>query len=208
MRFKRICSVCDFKGVDIEFFTLNKKVCDSCIKRKCEEKEKRSIESKLKKKEYYKKWRSNNKEYGKDYLKKWSKENSDKIKEYNRKNYKKRTDYSKNYSRKRRENDPMFKLKMNLRNLIKNGLMNQGYSKKSNTYKIIGLSYDEFKLYIEGQFKDGMSWENYGKWHLDHKIPISIATSEEEAHKLCYYENFQPLWAKENLEKSDNIIYP
>lgn len=208
MGFKRICSVCNFKGMDIEYFTLNKKVCDSCIKRKEEEKELKSISSKLKKREYSRKWRIQNKEYGKTYLKKWSKENTDKIKEYNKKNYKKRTDYSKNYSKSRRKIDPMFKLKMNLRNLIKNGLINQGYSKRSNTYKIIGIPYDEFKSYIENQFKDGMSWENYGEWHLDHKIPISSASSEEEAYNLCYYENFQPLWAKENLEKSNNIIYP
>ena len=48
-----------------------------------------------------------------------------------------------------------------------------------------------------------MSWDNYGEWHLDHKIPISWATTEDEVYKLNKYENFQPLWASENCSKGN-----
>jgi len=95
---------------------------------------------------------------------------------------------------------------MNLRNLIKNSLIRKGYSKSSRTHEILGVTYEYFKIYIENKFTDGMSWDNYGDWHLDHIIPISSAKSLEEAINLCFYENFQPLWAKDNRAKSNKIL--
>ena len=50
-----------------------------------------------------------------------------------------------------------------------------------------------------------MSWDNHGEWHLDHIIPMASATNEKEVIKLNHYTNFQPLWAEENLQKSDKI---
>ena len=46
-----------------------------------------------------------------------------------------------------------------------------------------------------------MSWENQGKWHLDHIIPISSAKTEEDVIRLNHYTNFQPLWAEDNFKK-------
>jgi hypothetical protein len=48
-----------------------------------------------------------------------------------------------------------------------------------------------------------MSWENQGEWHLDHIMPISLAKTEEEVIKLNHYTNFQPLWAEDNVRKSN-----
>ena len=48
-----------------------------------------------------------------------------------------------------------------------------------------------------------MTWSNYGEWHLDHKVPISWAKSEEEVYKLSHYTNFQPLWMNDNLSKDN-----
>ena len=48
-----------------------------------------------------------------------------------------------------------------------------------------------------------MTFENHGEWHLDHIKPISLAKSEEEIIELNHYTNFQPLWAKDNLSKSN-----
>jgi hypothetical protein len=80
-----------------------------------------------------------------------------------------------------------------------------GYTKKSRTYEILGCSFEEFKNYIDNQLSVGMSWDNHGEWHLDHKIPISFGKTEEEVIKLNHYTNFQPLWAYENLLKSNKI---
>ena len=60
-------------------------------------------------------------------------------------------------------------------------------------------------MHLEGLFMEGMSWENQGEWHLDHIIPVSIATSEEEIIKLNHYTNFQPLWAEDNIIKSNKL---
>jgi hypothetical protein len=106
----------------------------------------------------------------------------------------------------KRKNDDIFRFTNNTRTLIYNALRNQGYSKKSKTHEILGCDFDLFKIHIENQFKSGMNWANYGKWHLDHIYPISKATSYEMALTLNHYTNFQPLWASENIIKRDKII--
>jgi hypothetical protein len=50
-----------------------------------------------------------------------------------------------------------------------------------------------------------MSWENYGKWHVDHVIPLASAKTPEDLIKLCHYTNLQPLWAIENILKRDKL---
>ena len=72
----------------------------------------------------------------------------------------------------------------------------------------MGCSYQDFIIYLEQKFTDGMSWDNYGLygWHIDHIIPLSSATDELSLEKLCHYTNLQPLWAKDNLSKGDKII--
>jgi len=94
---------------------------------------------------------------------------------------------------------------MSISNLIRMSIKKGGFSKKTKTYNIIGCSYEDFKQYIESQFKDGMFWGNHGKWHYDHIIPISSAITEEDVIKLNHYTNFQPLWALDNIKKSNKI---
>ena len=71
--------------------------------------------------------------------------------------------------------------------------------------RILGCTIDEFKSYIESKFKKGMTFENYGEWHLDHIIPLATAKTTEDVIKLCHYTNFQPLWAEDNLKKGAKI---
>ncbi len=80
-----------------------------------------------------------------------------------------------------------------------------GYKKGSKSQDILGCSYIEFKKYLESKFENGMSWENYGQWHIDHIIPISWGKSEQEVYELNNYKNLQPLWKFDNLSKG-NII--
>ena len=51
-----------------------------------------------------------------------------------------------------------------------------------------------------------MSWDNYGIWEIDHIIPLATATTKESVLILNHYTNLQPLWAKDNMIKSDKII--
>ena len=80
-----------------------------------------------------------------------------------------------------------------------------GYKKTSKTAEILGCSFEEFKVHIENQFIDGMSWDNYPEWEYDHIYPISLAESEEHLLQLNHYTNFQPLWAEDNIRKGNKL---
>jgi hypothetical protein len=82
----------------------------------------------------------------------------------------------------------------------------KGYTKKSKTNEILGCSFKEFKQHLELQFTEGMTWNNAGKWHLDHIYPVSLSKDENELIKLNHYTNFQPLWAEDNIRKGNKII--
>ena len=121
---------------------------------------------------------------------------------YSKLNLKKINIYLKN----KKINNPLFKLRCNISSLIAVSIKRQGYTKKSKTFEILGCSYEDFKKHLERQFKKGMTWSNQGEWHLDHIYPVSLAKDEHEVIKLNHYTNFQPLWAKDNLEKNNKII--
>jgi hypothetical protein len=80
-----------------------------------------------------------------------------------------------------------------------------GFSKSSSTAVILGCDWDQFKRHIELQFLPGMSWENTPEWHIDHIVPLASANDVEEVIALSHFTNLQPLWAKDNLRKSDKI---
>ena len=106
---------------------------------------------------------------------------------------------------KKRKTDPLFAFKDRVRNTINKCLSRAGYTKRSKSLDILGCSWDDFYKHIESQFTDGMDWNSRGfnGWHLDHIVPLASATTEEEIIKLNHYTNLQPLWAKDNMEKSD-----
>jgi dephospho-CoA kinase/predicted RNA-binding Zn-ribbon protein involved in translation (DUF1610 family) len=77
-----------------------------------------------------------------------------------------------------------------------------GYSTTGES--LLGCTIEEFSDYIEFQFKEGMSWENWSLkgWHLDHIIPLKFI-NEENKHIIHNYKNFRPLWSTENQSKND-----
>ena len=105
-------------------------------------------------------------------------------------------------------NEIEYKLGVAVRNRFKKALKNN--SKKESIFYLIGCTIQELKEYLESQFKDGMSWENYNinGWHIDHKIPCSAfdLTKIEEQQKCFHYTNLQPLWAYDNRVKHDKIL--
>lgn len=183
--------------------------------KKSREKNKEKIKNQ--RKEYYKKH--------KDRVKKYQKENKDQIRKNAQVYYKKNKDeinrkrrlyYKKNkekinktrreYVKKRKENDPIFKLRIRFNSILYSNFTQNGYTKRSKTYEIIGCSFEELKKHLESQFEDWMSWDNHGLyngeykhgWDIDHIIPVSSAETEEDVIRLNHYTNFQPLCSKLN----------
>lgn len=119
----------------------------------------------------------------------------------------------------RRLRDPIFKMRGNISCLIRNSFIRNGFSKTSITAKILGCTYKEFKLHIESQFEPWMNWSNYGNWNgvpternvawdLDHKVPVSSATTKDDIVLLNHWSNFQPLCSYENRwVKSNKLQY-
>lgn len=112
--------------------------------------------------------------------------------------------YNSKYRKKRKSIDILFKLTIRTRCSITGCLKRGGYSKKSKTEKILGCSFNEFKLHLESKFEPWMNWSNYGNWNgqpkeinvawdIDHITPLSSATTEEEIIRLNHYTNLQPL---------------
>jgi len=125
-----------------------------------------------------------------------------KVKKYRQNNKEKHNEYS----RKRIKKDPKFKLNHNMRALIRNSLKRRNISKNGNSWEsLVNFTLEELMTHLEGLFRDGMTWKNYGKWHVDHIKPISLfdfESVEDPEFKECWtLENLQPLWAKENLRK-------
>ena len=150
------------------------------------------------------------KESKKLYYQNLSTDEKEKLKEQKRINYKNnRKKYRKNkneYIRNRMLNEPLFKLKMNIRCLIKNSVKRQFTEKSKRTQEILGCTFEEFKLHLESQFDENMNWKNQGTyWHMDHIIPISSAQNEEEVYMLNHYTNFQPLYWEDNLRKGNKM---
>ena len=75
--------------------------------------------------------------------------------------------------------------------------------KCKKTQDLLGCSYETLRSHLEPMFRDGMSWDNKGKWHIDHIIPLSSAKTKSELEDLCHYRNLQPLWASENIKKGN-----
>ncbi len=107
---------------------------------------------------------------------------------------------------KRRQVDPQYGLLCSLRSRVYNVM--KGNTKSFAILELLGCSLKELKKHIENQFQKGMSWENYGfyGWHIDHIIPCSkFNLIDPEQQKTCFnYSNLQPLWAIDNLRKSNN----
>jgi hypothetical protein len=161
-----------------------------------------------------KKWRDNNKEYLSNKSKIWYEQNKEHrkqyLKEYREKNIDKIREVKRTYERTRKANDPLYKLISNFRTAIYQVLKENNVDKNGHYFEILKYSPDELISHLENQFKDGMTWDNYGEWHVDHIKAISLHNikeiGDEEFMKCWSLDNLQPMWGKENIRKSNKII--
>jgi hypothetical protein len=122
--------------------------------------------------------------------------------------YKKRSrEYESEYSkvRKNRGRSLNTKFSMSLRDILRRCFKHKGISKNKKTFELLGYNINKFRQRIECQFKEGMSWENYGEWEIDHKKPISKFDKSVEVRLINALCNLQPLWKKENRSKGNKF---
>ena len=202
----KICKICNATE-DLIGFRKDRRICNDCLK-----------------KEKIQFYLLNHKET-RQYQKEYKELNRDKINAQKREHYqlnserirKQNAEYAKNNRDKRNINknnrkkvDVHFKLRITIseriRQALKNHLINK-YKNKEKTMEFLGCSIEELKTYLQNQFKEGMTWQNHGEWHIDHIIPCAAfdLSKKEDCLKCFNYKNLQPLWAHENLSKSDKI---
>lgn len=141
---------------------------------------------------YLREYRKINKDDLSEKRKLYDEKNKERINERRRERYKERI-----------KTDINFKIKKIHRNLLKRVLR---YRKHETTSVLLGYTSIELKENIESKFKDGMSWENYGEWEIDHIIPISYFDLENTHPSIVNsLDNLQPLWKLENIKKSNYV---
>ena len=153
-------------------------------------------ETKKRKSENHKKWAEQNKEHLTKYLKEYRENNVDKIRQIKR-----------DYERNRKARDPLYKLISNFRTAIYTVLKESNVDKYGHYFDILQYTPEQLISHLENKFTDKMSWDNYGDWHVDHKLPITyfnISEMGDEEFMRCWsLDNLQPMWGIENIRKSN-----
>ncbi len=148
---------------------------------------------------WYKGWSTNNQKQLKESHTKWREENREHIRKYSRE-----------YERMRCATDPKYKLSRNTRTALWTCLKEANVAKYRGTFDLLGYTIEELMNHLEKQFTDGMTWENYGEWHVDHIIPMAsfmFESTDDIGFKLCWcLNNLQPLWAIDNLSKGTKLL--
>ena len=146
-----------------------------------------------------KKYRKKNKKELRDYHASWRKDNKEHINEYSR-----------IYERTRRANDPKYRLCARTRTAVYTCLKERNVAKYRSTFQLLGYSIEELMDHLEKLFLDGMTWENYGEWHVDHKKPMTsfkFDSVDDPEFKECWkLDNLQPLWGADNLSKGPRYL--
>ena len=139
--------------------------------------------------------------------------NSQRVNNWRKNNLEVEREYRRRYSKDRKAQDSLFKLTINIRSLILCSYKRSCkgvYKKARKTENILGCTIPEFIEHLKSLFTEVMTLENNGQceecWHIDHKIPISSAKTEEDIIRLNHYTNLQPLWRDDNLSKGKKII--
>ena len=139
----------------------------------------------------YIKWKAKNRKRCNAYSCKWARNHRDSVNAYDR----------------ARRKDPAIRLSQAISSGIRRALysVKNGYPWES----LVGYTLDDLRKHLEDQFQPGMSWDNYGQWHIDHIIPVSLWCFEgpdDSEFKQCWALcNLQPLWAEENMKKNNRV---
>lgn len=176
-------------------------------------------------KEYYKK----NKEKIAEKSRKWFAENKDRVyanraalrarepdrikeksseytKKYRAKNPEKINAYQSQYRKEKYANDTQWKAAFRIRAMLARVLGQTKQPKWAKSEEMIGYTRSELINHLDSLLKDGMTWDNFGEWHIDHIKPVSAFIKEgvTDPAVVNALSNLQPLWAEDNFKKSDS----
>ena len=185
-----ICKIC---GKTVEAENRNRKYCGNCLKAK-------AIEYR----------RKNNKrlsEYKTEYNKNHREEIRGKSKEYYKNHKEEINKRSKKYQKNKSANDPRYRLDGNIATAIWFALKGNKAGRKWET--LVGYTLQNLIDRLSVNFQIGMTWNNYGDWHIDHSKPQSLfnyTKPEDQAFRDCWsLANLQPMWAEDNLSKGNKF---
>jgi len=127
-----------------------------------------------------------------------------------------KSEYNQKYKNRKNElefirarEDKAFRLNRKMRVSMNHSLKYNGSKNGFHWFDLVNYDVNDLIKHLEKQFQDGMSWDNYGEWHIDHKIPISVFNFSSPDHidfKKCWaLKNLQPMWASENISKHNKI---
>ena len=143
---------------------------------------------------------------------KYANDNKEKTRKYQREYYLKNIDLIKKRAvesrRKRVASDPNLRLNLSVGANMRHSL--KGNKNGRHWETLVNFTQEDLRKHLEIQFRNGMTWQNYGEWNIDHKIPISIFNingAKSKGFKKCWaLENLQPLWQKENFRKGNKLF--
>lgn len=161
-----------------------------------------------------KQWRAENKEHVTAKHKEWRAIHG---KEDDKKQWQKRKNdptykayhnaYRREYDKMKRKTDPHYKIKSNFMRRLRQVV--HAESRALHTAELLGCSVEDFKVHLEAQFDENMSWENYSNtgWHIDHIVPCAYFDLTRKSHqRRCFnWMNMQPMWSTENIIKKDDM---
>jgi len=147
-------------------------------------------------------WRAANKQRVADTQRQYRETNADKIKSIKRRWNEANPDKLKARAARRRA-DPKYRIEATIRARL-HATLARG-KKSAPTFVLLGYGREQLRTHLERQFADGMSWANYGTWHVDHIVPLAAfeyqSPADEEFRAAWALSNLRPLWAEKNIAK-------
>jgi len=166
-----------------------------------------------------KEWEDNNKDKVRGYKLKYSRNNKGVYREYYKKNrdriigratnwQKENRDAYNERFRARYEKDETFRVEKICRRLLKRVLDSAGKTKDRETFKALGYKPQDLFSSLENKFLQGMSWDNYGEWHIDHNYPVSryLQDGVHDPAIINSLDNLLPMWAEDNHLKFNRTL--
>jgi len=154
----------------------------------------RKLQCKICNRAWHKRYRDENKTIVKVRKDRWKNENREQHNAYHRK-----------YTNERRKVDINYRLLKQMRSRMSSALRRN--HKSAKTMELTGCTMEFLRAYLESKFEDGMSWDNYGVWHIDHIIACAnFNMADPEQQRICFhYTNLQPMWGEQNLKKGARL---